>query len=401
MIQSPLEIRSIASEIALMYDEAETALLLKLAKQFRSIDLDTITGWRKRLIDQNAEIKAAAQNIYDELTDETQKEISQIFYEAYTMGYSSDIDFDKIKGLVPAGFTSNMLRLVTETQLTVGSMLNPILRQVDDFYRQAQSESIIKSFVNGQTRLQTTQNMLNQLADKGISCFIDKSDRQWDGASYAEMAVRTGAMHAYREGFVDYQVMSGNILVYVSSHAGACPLCIPWEHRILRIGDAVERKKEVEKVGLKAYNDTELTGSEESALNQYISSDAYKINSKLRSGEALTTDDQAFVRQLDSALDKLPAYEGTAYRSLSDFGIDDVGSFIKSYVPGAYIPSPAYTSSSLAVYDDSMPIQYVIKSKTGRNITSYNAREQEILFKRDTTFMVTKVKGNIIYLEET
>ena len=57
-------------------------------------------------------------------------------------------------------------------------------------------------------------------------------------------------------------------------------------------------------------------------------------------------------------------------------------------------------SASLSVYDESFPVQYVIISKHGRDITAYNQKEQEVLFKRGTKFKVLKVEGNTIYMEE-
>lgn len=124
------------------------------------------------------------------------------------------------------------------------------------------------------------------------------------------------------------------------------------------------------------------------------------LNDKLRRGIKLSVGEQEMVRNLDSALDKMPEYKGTVYRSVSDFGIENVDAFIKSYVSDSEFRSPAYISSSERVYDAGFPIQYVIESKHGKDIRIYNQGEGEVLFKRDSVFYVTKVENNIIYLEE-
>ena len=158
------------------------------------------------------------------------------------------------------------------------------------------------------------------------------------------------------------------------------------------------KKKYVDGTGK---NDTiSLSDSEQSALLQYISSDSYKINDKLRRGAALSKADLEMMDGLDTALKKLPIYPGTVYRSISDMGIDDVDAFIKGHTPGNMIIYHAYTSTSTGVYDASFPIQFVIQSRTGRDIRTYNASEGEILFGRDTVFKVKKVIGNTIYMEE-
>lgn len=143
-----------------------------------------------------------------------------------------------------------------------------------------------------------------------------------------------------------------------------------------------------------------LKEPEKAALLKYISSDSYKLNDKLRRGSALSKADQEMVKNLDAALAKLPEYRGTVYRSITAMGIDDVDAFIKGHRPGAVVMYPAYTSTSTGVYDASFPIQFVLQSKSGRDIRAYNASEGEILFGRGARFRVEKVIGNTIYMKE-
>ena len=154
---------------------------------------------------------------------------------------------------------------------------------------------------------------------------------------------------------------------------------------------------------LKALKDSgmmDLSEAEQDAISRYTSSESYTLNEKLRSGEALTKQEQEWVKNLDSALDKLPSYQGTVYRSVSEMGIDDVDAFVNAIPVGETISSPAYTSSGTEVYDASFPIQYVIQSKTGKDLRFYNPDESEILFGRNTYFRITKIEGHTIYMEE-
>lgn len=145
----------------------------------------------------------------------------------------------------------------------------------------------------------------------------------------------------------------------------------------------------------------DLTEPEQAALMKYISSDSYKINDKLRRGTALSKGDRQFVEALDQALRKLPEYRGTVYRSLAmGLEIEDADAFVAEYVVGKGKQFPSYISSSLGVYDPDMPIQYIITSRHGKDMTMFNAGEREVLFPRDTWFHVTKVSGHTIYMEE-
>ena len=145
---------------------------------------------------------------------------------------------------------------------------------------------------------------------------------------------------------------------------------------------------------------SELTEDEKAAINAYISSESYKINEKLRSGMPLTKEEKWLVDNLDSALEKLPKYKGTVYRSLDSSMIDNPAEFWRLHQPGNVVQYSAFTSTSLNVYDGNMDIQCVIKSNKGRDITAFNPNEQEVLFGRDSNFIITEVKGNTIFMEE-
>ena len=142
-----------------------------------------------------------------------------------------------------------------------------------------------------------------------------------------------------------------------------------------------------------------LTDDEEWALNEYISSGSYKINAPLRAGIELTQEQQELVRNLDSALQKMPVYTGTVYRSISSSAMD-AQEFWAEHTVGSNIVYLPYTSSSTEICDETMEIQMEIESKTARDIRTYNEQEQEILFPRECEFEIVKRKGNRLWLKE-
>lgn len=146
----------------------------------------------------------------------------------------------------------------------------------------------------------------------------------------------------------------------------------------------------------------DLTSDEERAIIRYIGSESYTLNEELRKDTKLEPEKEQWKNNLNSALSKMPKYKGTVYRGITDFGIDDVDEFINSHIPGKEIKYSSFISSSKdrKLYGDGMPIQYIIQSKTGADITKFNPKEQEVLFKTDTEFNIIKVENNIIYLEE-
>lgn len=142
-----------------------------------------------------------------------------------------------------------------------------------------------------------------------------------------------------------------------------------------------------------------LSDAEQRAVNEYVSSGSYKINAPLRAGTQLTEEQQTMVAALDSALEKMPVYRGTVYRSLSS-SMMDPELFWAEHVPGNIVHYPAYTSSGTVVYDETMDIQMIIESKNARDIRKFNPGEYEILFPRGSEFIVMRREGNTLWLEE-
>ena len=165
-----------------------------------------------------------------------------------------------------------------------------------------------------------------------------------------------------------------------------------WKEKALQNG--------VENFGYSGIIKDKLTEDEERAINDYISSGSYKINPKLRSGEALNKREQTMADNLESALTKMPEYRGTVYRSLSSDMMKDPKHFWNEHAVGNVVSYDAFTSASTFVYDKNMDIQMIIQSKSGKDIRKYNSDEGEILFNRNSKFYVSGIKNNIIYLEE-
>ena len=135
-------------------------------------------------------------------------------------------------------------------------------------------------------------------------------------------------------------------------------------------------------------------------LNQSKSFQSYIINEKLREEIQLSEEENKIVRGIDAAIAKLSDYEGIVYRSIGTQNMKDVPLFEMRHQPGNIVTYHDYTSSSLKVYDSDMEYQLIIKSKHGKDMVQYNPNEEEIIFKRETSFFITKREGNMIWMEE-
>lgn len=149
-----------------------------------------------------------------------------------------------------------------------------------------------------------------------------------------------------------------------------------------------------------------LSLDEQATINRYISSESYKINDKLRRGVELTEEEEQFAKTLESALEKMPKYEGNLNRSLCFMFKSQKEKFLADYKIGAKVQYKAFTSATKSsVYNEDADIQcYIINSKNGYDISQYNKAENEVLYKRNATFVVIEIidTGEFIkiFLEE-
>ena len=145
-----------------------------------------------------------------------------------------------------------------------------------------------------------------------------------------------------------------------------------------------------------------LTDEEKWAINEYVSSGSYKINGLLRDGEELPAEMLEFQKHLDSALKKMPKYEGVVYRSLT-FENEELIKFANKTQVGREVIFHSYTSTSTnkSFYHENPSVVIKINSKNGRDIRRYNPKENEILYDRNMKFLIKNatLKDGIIFME--
>lgn len=147
-----------------------------------------------------------------------------------------------------------------------------------------------------------------------------------------------------------------------------------------------------------------VTKEELNSINKYVSSDFYTINEKLRNGQDLSTKEINLVRNLDNALDRLPKYTGLVRRSV-ELGKTELTEFLKVHQIGLTVTYPAYTSVTAGErYNNNSQVELYIYSQNGKNMIKYNNNEKEVLYKRNSSFIVKEIefKNNVyhILLEE-
>lgn len=136
--------------------------------------------------------------------------------------------------------------------------------------------------------------------------------------------------------------------------------------------------------------DNEVNDADVKAVFDYMSPKSYVVNDKLRRNEELTQEEVRFTMNLDKALDKMPSYSGTLQRSLQFTNDYQLQEFLKDYTIGNSIFYREYISTTKGdVYNADGQVQIFIQnSKNGKDISKFNGAEHEVLYKRNSAFIV-------------
>lgn len=248
----PGMVEDLSAGVLALYSDAEQRLLGIVARQLA--DGLEAPGWATAKLADVQALRRAAQGVVDALSTAMHIEVFDAVAEAYQVGARSglaelgaldDVDARRIAESTPNSLAVD--RLAHETVELVEATHRGILRGVEDGYRQVIAEVSATPLLGIDTRRTATQRAMERFADRGLRTFVDKGGRSWQMTSYAEMATRTSVGRAAVEGHTDRLRAAGLDLVIVSTAPHECPLCKPFEGKVLSIdGPSGAREVDVE-----------------------------------------------------------------------------------------------------------------------------------------------------------
>ncbi|WP_405679295.1 phage minor capsid protein [Streptomyces sp. NBC_00048] len=233
-------VEDLSASVRDLYADAEQRLLGIVARQLA--DGFEAPGWATNKLRDVQALRRGAQGVVDALAEATRLEVFDAVAEAYNVGARSglaelgalhDADLRRIAETTPN--TRAVDRLAAETLNLVTATHRGILRGVEDGYRQVIAEVSATPLLGIDTRRQATQSAMDRFADRGLRTFVDRGGRAWQMTSYAEMAVRTATGRAAVEAHGDKLRAAGLDLVIVSNAPHECPLCKPFEGKVLSL----------------------------------------------------------------------------------------------------------------------------------------------------------------------
>ncbi|QKW54680.1 phage capsid protein [Streptomyces buecherae] len=233
-------VEDLSASVRDLYEDAEQRLLGLVARQLT--DGFEAPGWAVAKLADIQPLRRASQQVVNSLSTALDLEVWDVVAEAYNIGAQAgvaelgaldDTDRQRIAESTPA--TRAVDRIAQETVDLVTATHRGILRGVEDGYRQVISEVSATPLLGIDTRRQATQRAMERFADRGLRTFVDRGGRAWQMTSYAEMAVRTATGRAAVEAHGDKLRAAGIDLVIVSNAPHECPICAPYEGKVLSL----------------------------------------------------------------------------------------------------------------------------------------------------------------------
>lgn len=238
---SPAMAEDLATEVRRLYDDAEAALLERLAAALEA-DIES-PRWAELKLAAIGNLRTAVEAVAEALQTDTDGAVRRALVEAYNRGRQAAVAelgaLDIGRELAAQRTLPNapaVDRLAASMAEDTRPLYQRITRAVVDVFRRIVATVSGTQLLTGITRRQASQRALDQFAARGVTGFVDRAGRRWDMASYAEMAVRSVTARAAVEGHIDALAEIGVGLVIVSDAPLECPLCRPWEGETLSLG---------------------------------------------------------------------------------------------------------------------------------------------------------------------
>ncbi|TDB86281.1 hypothetical protein E1264_18475 [Actinomadura sp. KC216] len=206
-----------------MHRQWETTTIKLLADRIRvGIDAD---DWPARQAADLARIRRDLDRTVRRLADLAGPEIEGMISEAYERGHGAPPAPDRAPSLA---------RRVLDAMRALWARLTGRTA------RAHQAAILAGQRAPAGQRRAVVQQALNRTADRGLTVARDERGRALSLVPQAETILQTAAGNAAMDGYLDRLTAEGEDLVRVTRSPHPCPVCEPWEDRILSVTTSTE-----------------------------------------------------------------------------------------------------------------------------------------------------------------
>lgn len=253
------QVDAIAAAVADIYAEAENALLALVTRQLTDGGFEDVqASWAARKLSEVRALGRAAGLLVDELQRDGNVAVRQAVADGFRSGTATaltDLAEQHVGDIGPAARVADQ-RAGTAIQALADAVVqelrpvhSAVLRSTDDAYRKAIAGATARRLAGARDTRRAAQDAWAGLARQGITGFVDSTGRRWQLSTYVEMATRTAVGRSAVIGQVDTVLAAGLRFGYVEDNPRECPLCLPWESKILDLTDGPARPPAVATLG--------------------------------------------------------------------------------------------------------------------------------------------------------
>lgn len=223
-----------AQRLIRLYDGAEKEILTEINRLLLKDPASESysMAWQKTLLQRVQQIRA-------DLLKGSRTWCTEAIPDSYMRGMDWADKDPLMSGKAIPGFGSIHQQaaqvLAENTYSRLEDVDHVIGRKVGDLARSISLEASKGSVLGYQTTKQAAKRIRQDLADHGITGFVDKAGHQWDLGRYAKVLAQETTNGAFRQGTINRFQEHGHDLVRISTHSGSCTRCIPWQGRTLSI----------------------------------------------------------------------------------------------------------------------------------------------------------------------
>ena len=210
------------------YQAAQIKLINIIATQEAK---GNVTAYRKALLanvnEELATLNKYAEGWAKEVIPEAYKTGAASTYAAFRKA-NIEVGSVKVNQRVVDGLVRNVIGQLEDATDFVG-------RRLADDIRKAGLEAVAEKVATGSTVQEAKKNLIERLAQNGITAIRDKNGRAISLDSYAAMVARTSTREATNKAAMQTVRDLGGDLVRISQHYSACPVCAAYEGRVYSV----------------------------------------------------------------------------------------------------------------------------------------------------------------------
>jgi hypothetical protein len=217
-----------AQRLIKLYGEAEKEILKECNRLLLKNPESYSLAWQKTILQR-------VQQIRGDLLKGSRTWCQEAIPDSYMKGVSW-ADTDPLAGQkLMAGFGSihqQAVEVLADNAYSRLADVNAVVgRRVDDVFRTVALEHAKGSVIGYATTKNVAKRIREDLAERGITGFVDKAGHEWDMRRYAKVLAQETTNQSFRQGTINRLQEKGHDLVRLSSHSGSCPKCSPFEGR--------------------------------------------------------------------------------------------------------------------------------------------------------------------------